>query len=92
MYSNNPFPFQRDTPARILFLAVAMILASGPDPDGEDNSQDDSPGDEENQPEDDTSESQTRGGGDSSSFSVDPARTDFVDPARTRAVDPARTK
>lgn len=92
MYSTNSFSFQRDSLTRLLFLTAAMILASGPDPEGEDNSQDDSPSDDENQSEVDTSESQTRGGGDSSSFSVDPARTDFVDPARTGAVDPARTE
>lgn len=92
MYSNNSFTFKSDAPARILLLAAAMILASGSDPDGEDNSQDDPSDEGENQSEEDLSESQTRGGGDSSSFSVDPARTDFVDPARTRAVDPARTK
>lgn len=92
MYSNRPIIRSKDSSARILFLAVAMILASGPDSEDDDNSEDDPSSDEDNLSEEDSSESQTRGGGDSSAFNVDPARTDLVDPARTRTVDPARTQ
>lgn len=92
MYSNSPIIHPKGSSARILFLAIATILASGPNSEDDDNSKDDSPSDEDSQSEEDSSESQTRGGGDSFAFNVDPARTDLVDPARTRTVDPARTQ
>jgi hypothetical protein len=92
MYSNSPIIRPRDRSARILFLSVAMLMTSGPDSEDEDKSKDDSLSDEDDPSGEDASESQTRGGGDSSAFNVDPARTELVDPARTRTVDPARTQ
>ncbi len=92
MYLNSPIIRLKDSPARILLLAIAMIMTSGPDSEDDDNSKDDSLSDGDHLTEEDSSESQTRGGGDSSAFNVDPARTELVDPARTRAVDPARTE